>query len=207
LSFRTHAARGKRLLLRFACVCVRVAEPGLPVDPTCFRVPRSPRSEISQQKIGRKSCVARRARRFSCRRREWFVPVSNGALTMKKALVAISAASVLIISGFESRGSLAAAPQASPSQPAQAQDPQDQPSIVGTWLASYDGGFRKALLQWHKDGTGSQLLNFAAKTGNALMGDWKMVDDQTVSAFLIGWSYDDNGDTLTGYFTKVETLS
>ena len=125
---------------------------------------------------------------------------------MKKVLVAISAASVLIISSFESRGSLAAAPQASPSQPAKAQDAQDQPSIVGTWLASYDGGFRKALLQWHKDGTGSQLLNFAAKTGNALMGDWKMVDDQTVSAFLIGWSYDDNGDTLTGYFTKVETL-
>src|SRR5215469_9227625 len=85
LSFRTHAASGKRLLLRLASVCVRVGNQGSPVEPTCLGLPRSPKSEISQQKIGRKSCVAHGARRLCCRRCGWFVPASNGASHNEKS--------------------------------------------------------------------------------------------------------------------------
>jgi hypothetical protein len=78
-------------------------------------------------------------------------------------------------------------------------------SIVGTWLASYDGGGVMALAQWQKGGTSSQMLDFPPKTGNALVGDWKTNSDGTVSVFLTGWTYDNKGSNLTGYFTKAET--
>jgi hypothetical protein len=77
--------------------------------------------------------------------------------------------------------------------------------IVGTWLASYDGGVHQAVMQWQKGGTSSQIVDFAAKTGNALLGDWKTNGDGTVSVYLIGWSYDPKGNSLAGYFTKAET--
>jgi hypothetical protein len=77
--------------------------------------------------------------------------------------------------------------------------------IVGTWLTSYDGGVHNTFTQWHKDGTTSQIIDFAPKTGNAQLGDWKSNGDGSVSHYLIGWSYDDKGINLTGYFTKTET--
>jgi hypothetical protein len=77
--------------------------------------------------------------------------------------------------------------------------------IVGTWLASYDDGVHSAVAQWQKGGTSSQIVDFAAKTGNALLGDWNTNDDGTVSVFLTGWTFDPKGNSLAGYFTKTET--
>jgi hypothetical protein len=78
-------------------------------------------------------------------------------------------------------------------------------AVVGTWIATYDGGVHSAVAQWQKGGTSSQIVDFSAKTGNALLGDWTAVDDQNVSVFLTGWTYDDKGVNLTGYFNKSET--
>ena len=79
-------------------------------------------------------------------------------------------------------------------------------SIVGTWLTSYDGGVHNAFTQWHKDGTTAQIVDQPPKTGtNVQLGDWASNGDGTVSHFLIGWTYDDKGKALTGYFTKSET--
>ena len=33
---------------------------------------------------------------------------------------------------------------------------------------------------------------------------WKANGDGTVSLYVIGWTYDDKGSNLTGYFTKTE---
>lgn len=77
--------------------------------------------------------------------------------------------------------------------------------ITGTWLTSYDGGVRNAFTAWQKGGTASQIVDFAAKTGNVMLGGWKANGDGTMSLSLIGWTYDDKGNTLIGYFTKTET--
>jgi hypothetical protein len=87
--------------------------------------------------------------------------------------------------------------------PQSARPPKPQ-GIVGTWLTSYDG-VHSTFTQWHKDGTTSQIVEFAPKTGNVQLGDWKANGDGTLSHYLIGWSYDDKGNNLTGYFTKTET--
>jgi hypothetical protein len=83
--------------------------------------------------------------------------------------------------------------------------PPSGTGIVGTWLTSYDGGVHNAFTQWHRGGTATQAVDFAAKTGNVQLGDWKANGDGTVSLYLIGWSFNARGNTLTGYFTKTET--
>jgi|SRR6185312_1186937 len=79
-------------------------------------------------------------------------------------------------------------------------------AIVGTWLTAYDGGVHSAFTQWHKDGTTSQIVDQVPKTGtNVQLGDWTANEDGSLSHFLIGWTYDAKGKTLSGYFTKSET--
>ena len=78
-------------------------------------------------------------------------------------------------------------------------------AIVGTWLTSYDGGVHSTFTQWHRDGTTSQIVDFAPKTGNVQLGNWKTNVDGTLSLYLIGWTFDLKGNNVTGYFTKTET--
>lgn len=84
--------------------------------------------------------------------------------------------------------------------------PGAKKGIVGTWLATYDGGTRNVFAQWHKDGTTVQNADFPSIEGNMILGDWKKVDGHTVSVSLIAWNYDDSGN-LTGWLTKTETDS
>lgn len=79
-------------------------------------------------------------------------------------------------------------------------------AIAGTWLTSYDGGVHNAFTQWHKDGTTTQIVDQVPKTGtNMQVGDWTVNEDGSASLYLIGWTFNDKGNTLTGYFTKTET--
>jgi len=79
-------------------------------------------------------------------------------------------------------------------------------AIVGTWLTAYDGGVHSAFTQWHKDGTTVQNVDQVPKTGNNIqLGDWTANDDGSVSMYLIGWTFDPKGNTLSGTFTKTET--
>jgi hypothetical protein len=78
-------------------------------------------------------------------------------------------------------------------------------SIVGTWLAVYDGGAVNNYVQWHKDGTAISMASFAPKTGNLLFGDWTKNQDGSATVSMAGWSYDDKGTNLTGHFTRSET--
>ena len=81
--------------------------------------------------------------------------------------------------------------------------------IVGTWLATYDGGVHVGYLQWQKGGTVSDMMDFPPKTGNVQLGDWSTDGRGTYTALLTGWTYDNKGANRTGYFTKTEdeTLS
>jgi hypothetical protein len=131
---------------------------------------------------------------------------------MKHVLALFSAASVIAFAGLSAQASPSARwhAQGHKIPPLALQAPQSfqalhKNGIVGTWLASYDGGFHSAFAQYQKAGTTSQMVDFAAKTGNALLGDWKGNDDGSISVFLTGWTYDDAGDNLIGYFTKSET--
>jgi|SRR5690349_1124081 len=123
-----------------------------------------------------------------------------------KILSSILVSGVFTLASVLAFGGISA--QAAVSTPKQAQTNSNEPHknpIVGTWLATYDGGVHHAYAQYAKGGTSSQLVDFAAKTGNALLGDWKANDDGSISVFLTGWTFDNAGDNLTGYFTKSET--
>jgi hypothetical protein len=76
--------------------------------------------------------------------------------------------------------------------------------IVGTWLASYDGGVHVGYLQWQKGGTLQDMMDFGPKTGNVQFGDWSTDGRGTYTALLTGWTYDDKGNTRTGSFVKTE---
>ncbi len=81
-------------------------------------------------------------------------------------------------------------------------------SIVGTWQVVFDGGIHNAFAQWNKGGTSSEIIDQVPKTGaNVQAGSWIKNDDGTVSEFLIGWTWDDKGNNLTGTFTKSETAT
>jgi hypothetical protein len=77
--------------------------------------------------------------------------------------------------------------------------------IVGTWLATYDGGVHVGYIQWQKGGTVLNEMDFAPKIGNILIGDWKANDDGSLGFTVFGWTYDDKGKARNGYFTKSET--
>jgi hypothetical protein len=77
---------------------------------------------------------------------------------------------------------------------------------VGTWHVTYTAGgapFGQALIQWHKDGTEWENIDFPVLGGNICMGSWKVVDAHHVSRYHIGWLYT-NG-LPSGYFTETET--
>ncbi|MBV8798193.1 MAG: hypothetical protein JO208_00050 [Alphaproteobacteria bacterium] len=112
-----------------------------------------------------------------------------------------SAAGALALSAFAAQAATVTLPQHGPAMTA---GMSGNKGIAGTWLTTYDGQ-RNTFTQWRKDGTASQIIDFAPKTGNAQLGDWKVNGDGTVSLYLIGWSFDDKGNALTGYFTKTET--
>ena len=76
--------------------------------------------------------------------------------------------------------------------------------IVGTWLASYDGGVHIGYIQFQQGGTLWDMMDFAPKTGNLLMGDWTTDGRGTYTVTVAGWTYDDKGNTRNGYFTKTE---
>ena len=121
---------------------------------------------------------------------------------MKSMSILASAICALALSGFSAQALTIKSPP--PGSGASMGQPGSK-AIVGTWLTSYDGGVHSAFTQWHKDGTTSQIVDFAPKTGNAQLGDWKANGDGTLSLYLIGWSFDPKGNNLTGYFTKTET--
>jgi hypothetical protein len=78
--------------------------------------------------------------------------------------------------------------------------------VVGTWHVTYTAGgapFGQALIQWHKDGTEWENIDFPVLGGNICMGSWKVVDVHHVSRYHIGWLYT-NG-IPSGYFTETET--
>ena len=76
--------------------------------------------------------------------------------------------------------------------------------IVGTWLASYDGGVHTGYLQWQKGGTVQDMMDFAAKTGNVQFGDWSTDGRGTYTATLTGMTFDTKGNTRTGIYVKTE---
>ena len=113
--------------------------------------------------------------------------------------VFILASAALALSGISAQAGMGRLPHHAAASP-------KAKGIVGTWLTSYDGGVHSAFTQWHKDGTSSQIVDQVPKTGtNVQLGDWTANKDGSLSHFLIGWSYDDKGKTLSGYFTKSET--
>lgn len=121
---------------------------------------------------------------------------------MKSILLSASAAFTMALSGTLAQAATVKLPRQA-SLPAAA---PGKSAIVGTWLTSYDNGVHSAFTQWHKDGTTSQIVDQVPKTGtNVQLGDWTANKDGSLSQFLIGWSYDDKGKALSGYFTKTET--
>lgn len=76
--------------------------------------------------------------------------------------------------------------------------------IVGTWLATYDGGVHVGYLQWQRGGTLQDNMDFAAKTGNVQLGDWSTDGRGTYTALLTGWTYDSKGNTRNGKYVKTE---
>jgi len=128
---------------------------------------------------------------------------------MKRLLVSISAA-LLLAAGTISVQAAAKHYQAHSISPLgllalhSHATPSTKKDLVGTWLATYDGGTRNVFAQWHKDGTTVQNADFPSIEGNIILGDWKKVDGHTVSVSLIAWNYDESGN-LTGWLTKTET--
>jgi hypothetical protein len=121
---------------------------------------------------------------------------------MKYVSILASAVCALALGGVSAQAAMVKLPSHSAS-------PVTAPGakgIVGTWLTAYNGGVHSAFTQWHKDRTTAQIVDQVPKTGvNIQLGDWKSSDDGSYSLYLIGWTYDDKGQNLTGTFTKTET--
>ncbi|MEI9931939.1 MAG: hypothetical protein WDM89_15725 [Rhizomicrobium sp.] len=109
---------------------------------------------------------------------------------MTRRILGVAAAGALALGGLSAQA---------------AENPPAAKSIVGTWLASYDGGTHIGYIQWQKGGTVLNEMDFAPKTGNILIGDWTANNDGTDTFTVFGWTYDDKGKSRTGYFTKTET--
>ncbi len=78
--------------------------------------------------------------------------------------------------------------------------------IVGTWQVSYATQgvvYAEAFIQWHRDGTEWENIDFPVLSGNICMGSWKTVDENRVYRYHVGWLYS-NG-TLFGHFIETET--
>jgi hypothetical protein len=79
-------------------------------------------------------------------------------------------------------------------------------NIVGTWHVVYttEGSTSgEAFIQWHRDGTEWENINYPVLGGNICMGSWEMVDRSHVYRNHYGWLYS-NG-LLAGYFNETET--
>jgi len=78
--------------------------------------------------------------------------------------------------------------------------------IVGTWQVSYATGgtvYAEAFIQWHSDGTEWENIDFPILGGNICLGSWKVVGENRVSRYHVGWLYS-NG-VLFGHFIETET--
>ena len=79
-------------------------------------------------------------------------------------------------------------------------------NIVGTWFVRYttEGGSPgEAFIQWHRDGTEWENINYPVLGGNICLGSWKTLDRWHVYRNHFGWLYS-NG-LLAGYFNETET--
>lgn len=66
--------------------------------------------------------------------------------------------------------------------------------IVGTSQVSYAAGgtvYGEALIQRHSDGTEWDNIDFPVLSGNLCMGSWKVVGEDRVSRYHVGWLYTD----------------
>jgi hypothetical protein len=80
--------------------------------------------------------------------------------------------------------------------------------IVGTWFVVYtpDGSTTpsgQAFIQWHRDGTEWENINYPVLQGNICMGSWRQIDQWHISRNHYGWLFT-NGQ-LAGYFNETET--
>lgn len=81
-------------------------------------------------------------------------------------------------------------------------------NIVGTWDVVYttnpsSSPSGEAFIQWHRDGTEWENINYPVLGGNICMGSWKAVDRAHVSRNHFGWLYNDGN--LAGFFNETET--
>ena len=79
-------------------------------------------------------------------------------------------------------------------------------TIVGTWHVVYTAGGApsgEAFIQWHRDGTEWENINYPVLDGNICMGSWKQINANTVARNHYGWLYD--AGLVSGYFNETET--
>jgi hypothetical protein len=79
-------------------------------------------------------------------------------------------------------------------------------NIVGTWHVVYEAGGNttgEAFIQWHRDGTEWENIDYPVLGGNICMGSWTAVDRSHVYRNHYGWLY--NNGLISGYFNEVET--
>lgn len=81
-------------------------------------------------------------------------------------------------------------------------------NIVGTWDVVYttnpsSSPSGEAFIQWHRDGTEWENINYPVLGGNICMGSWKALDRSHVFRNHFGWLYNDGN--LAGFFNETET--
>ena len=78
--------------------------------------------------------------------------------------------------------------------------------IVGTWQVAYATGgtvYGEGFIQWHSDGTEWENIDFPVLGGNICLGSWKVVGEDRISRYHVGWLYTDG--MLSGHFIETET--
>jgi hypothetical protein len=78
--------------------------------------------------------------------------------------------------------------------------------IVGTWQVAYATGgtvYGDGFIQWHSDGTEWENIDFPVLGGNICLGSWKVVGEDRVYRYHVGWLYTDG--MLSGHFIETET--
>jgi hypothetical protein len=78
--------------------------------------------------------------------------------------------------------------------------------MVGTWQVSYAAGgsvYGVGFIQWHSDGTEWENIDFPVLGGNLCLGSWKVVGEDRVYRYHVGWLYTDG--IVSGHFVETET--